>query len=122
MNEQLKDPLAVPQWRGDHMRIEYEVVALDKRRIAYCCRESSHDSYRVQLVARTYWVFHIPISSAIPQFKNTESLNVTKGKRNRIKEKQRKKGGIDGKIYVQGGNRLNIYSFVFCWCDYKLYT
>jgi hypothetical protein len=40
-------------------------------------------------------------------------LNVKKGKRNRIKEKQRKNGGSDGKIDVQGGKRLSIYSFVF---------
>jgi len=113
MHEQLKDPVALPLWRGDPMRIEYEVVALNKRRIACYCRESGHESWSVQPVARTDWVSIFRSPLRFPTSKNTKRLNVTKGKRNRIEEKQRKKEGSDGKIDVQGGKRLSIYSFVF---------
>lgn len=81
MNEQLKDPVALPLWRGDPMRIEYEVVALDKRRIACCCRESSQDCWSVHPVARTDWVFHIPISFAIPHLKEHKTFECKERKK-----------------------------------------
>ena len=66
------------------MHIEYDVVALNKRRIACCYRESSHDSWSVQPVARTDWVFHIAISLAIPHLKEhrTFECNERKKKQN----------------------------------------
>jgi hypothetical protein len=77
------------------MPTEYEVVALEKRRLACCCRESSHDSWSLQLVARTDWVCHIPISVAIPHLKKTHNVSMQrKEKKAELKKNEEKRGEV----------------------------